>query len=308
MAKCSVCGVDVSFDVVQHYVPDFDGKKHKVCKNCGLRGQGKALKYDPTSGKVIFVEPSEIEIRKKCNICGHVFCYSPIDLEHNKRKRNEAIYSALGGLGGAMSGNFAASAVQQLNTNQAMNAIVDYNKCPQCGSLDLKTISKEELSFEMGAVQRQSFNAPQISAADELKKYKELLDIGVLTQEEFDAKKQELLFITHSTADIPKPSVQPTPETPKYVRLTLSRPKRWTGMLMTFKVYVDDIQKSGLRNNSSISIELPVGKHTVCIKDWWVKTVFEIDLKKDEIISVSWNNTGKIVPKPTGMVDIFIIK
>lgn len=31
------------------------------------------------------------------------------------------------------------------------------------------------------------------SAADELKKYKELLDIGVLTQEEFDARKVQLL-------------------------------------------------------------------------------------------------------------------
>ena len=33
----------------------------------------------------------------------------------------------------------------------------------------------------------------QISAADELKKFKELLDMGVITQEEFDAKKKQLL-------------------------------------------------------------------------------------------------------------------
>ena len=39
-------------------------------------------------------------------------------------------------------------------------------------------------------------NAPvvaQLSAADELKKFKELLDMGVINQEEFDAKKKELL-------------------------------------------------------------------------------------------------------------------
>ena len=35
----------------------------------------------------------------------------------------------------------------------------------------------------------------QVSSADELKKYKELLDIGVITQEEFDAKKKQLLGI-----------------------------------------------------------------------------------------------------------------
>ena len=31
------------------------------------------------------------------------------------------------------------------------------------------------------------------SNADEIKKYKELLDSGIITQEEFDAKKKQLL-------------------------------------------------------------------------------------------------------------------
>lgn len=35
----------------------------------------------------------------------------------------------------------------------------------------------------------------QVSPAEELKKFKELLDMGVITQEEFDAKKKELLGI-----------------------------------------------------------------------------------------------------------------
>ena len=34
-----------------------------------------------------------------------------------------------------------------------------------------------------------------VSAADELKKFKELLDMGVITQDEFDAKKKQLLNI-----------------------------------------------------------------------------------------------------------------
>ncbi|MBE6947700.1 MAG: SHOCT domain-containing protein [Ruminococcaceae bacterium] len=33
----------------------------------------------------------------------------------------------------------------------------------------------------------------QVSAAEELKNFKELLDMGVITQEEFDAKKNKLL-------------------------------------------------------------------------------------------------------------------
>ena len=41
--------------------------------------------------------------------------------------------------------------------------------------------------------QNNTKNQPPISAADELKKFKELLDMGIITQEEFDAKKKELL-------------------------------------------------------------------------------------------------------------------
>ena len=35
--------------------------------------------------------------------------------------------------------------------------------------------------------------APKSDEADQLKKYKDLLDSGVITQEEFDAKKKQLL-------------------------------------------------------------------------------------------------------------------
>lgn len=36
-------------------------------------------------------------------------------------------------------------------------------------------------------------NNASVSNADEMKKYKELLDSGVISQEEFDAKKKQLL-------------------------------------------------------------------------------------------------------------------
>ena len=36
-------------------------------------------------------------------------------------------------------------------------------------------------------------NLPPVSVADELLKFKQLLDMGAITQDEFDAKKRELL-------------------------------------------------------------------------------------------------------------------
>lgn len=41
--------------------------------------------------------------------------------------------------------------------------------------------------------EKQGFSSSSISAADEIKKYKELLDMGAITQEEFDKKKSQLL-------------------------------------------------------------------------------------------------------------------
>jgi hypothetical protein len=51
--------------------------------------------------------------------------------------------------------------------------------------LERQENKNNELSFA-------KHDAPQ-SEADELKKYKDLLDSGIITQEEFDAKKKQLL-------------------------------------------------------------------------------------------------------------------
>ena len=48
----------------------------------------------------------------------------------------------------------------------------------------------DELEQEKGVTKELSSN---ISVADEIKKFKELLDMGAITQEEFDTKKKELL-------------------------------------------------------------------------------------------------------------------
>ncbi len=39
----------------------------------------------------------------------------------------------------------------------------------------------------------ETIKKPELSAADEIQKYKELLDLGAITEEEFQFKKKELL-------------------------------------------------------------------------------------------------------------------
>lgn len=59
--------------------------------------------------------------------------------------------------------------------------------------------SRDEIFEEISALLKQRQSAKTIikeearNSTDELKKFKELLDMGVITQEEFDAKKKQLL-------------------------------------------------------------------------------------------------------------------
>ena len=56
-------------------------------------------------------------------------------------------------------------------------------------------VVKQEKNTEVVAV---SMASPEISNAEELKKYKDLFDSGVITREEFDAKKKQLLGLKQS--------------------------------------------------------------------------------------------------------------
>ena len=56
--------------------------------------------------------------------------------------------------------------------------------------MDVRQLSDEEWESDQAAAQQSS---QQTSAADEIKEFKELLDMGAITQEEFDAKKKQLL-------------------------------------------------------------------------------------------------------------------
>lgn len=71
-------------------------------------------------------------------------------------------------------------------------------KCTYAGitvnGIGQKIINDFDLAVRKAKKAREQVSAtPQISVADELKKFKELLDLDIITQEEFDAKKKQLL-------------------------------------------------------------------------------------------------------------------
>jgi hypothetical protein len=172
---CCICGKELGiFNYVPLTAKSSDGKRLCECRPC-------------------YNKVAETEVRRKCNVCGHIFCYTLADLERNKKLAKGALLTGVSGLAGALSGRYTAAAVQQGNAANSMNRIIDYNKCPKCNSTALRALSEEEFQKEQQIANTPQTSAPAVSNADELKKFKELLDGGVITQEEFDEKKKQLL-------------------------------------------------------------------------------------------------------------------
>jgi uncharacterized protein with PIN domain len=135
-----------------------------------------------------FEEAKIEETRMRCNVCGRVFCYDDNDLVKNIRNAKEAVTNASLGVMEAIGGTRLGAYSAQNNANTSMSKVVDYSKCPYCNSSDISKITEEEYKDILNPSPAQQF-----SAAEEIKKFKELLDAEIITQEEFDAKKKQLL-------------------------------------------------------------------------------------------------------------------
>lgn len=121
-------------------------------------------------------QKQEVEYKMRCNVCGKIYCYTKSDISDNVTNGLLGAISAIAGVWSAMSGNNKQSLGMGVMSAHFNGKAFDYTKCPYCHSADIAEM-KEECN----------------SAIEDIKKYKELLDTGIITQEEFDAKKKQLL-------------------------------------------------------------------------------------------------------------------
>lgn len=181
------------FDISFYMAKDFESLKNALLRlknECSISDFKAFNEVD--APKVVFEDVAEeFAVMKKCDVCGQLLRYTPVDLLKNIYRGMDARRESFASL----SGSATSSAVNRGNAEMYMSQIVDYGVCPNCKSKKLLEISKEQFSEEMKAK-----NAPAVSvastapsSADELKKYKDLLDAGIITQEEFDTKKKQLL-------------------------------------------------------------------------------------------------------------------
>lgn len=186
---CAVCGKTTGFNRFK-MGETTKGEDIWQCAECAKKYANNYIKIDFETGKVEVIPEHETEKRIKCNVCGHVYCYNLRDIKENQRRAKSAVLSSVASVGNAVGGTQFGLHANMAKADREMDKIVDFNRCPKCNSTDLHEMSKDEWEKE----KNESSRIPAgLSSADELKKFKELLDSGVITQEEFEVKKKQLL-------------------------------------------------------------------------------------------------------------------
>ena len=194
MANCECCGGKLPrFRMVEHFCSDLHGGKHLLCSQCMTRAHnaGMSFWYDEGTGQVNIVPKEQTQIRRLCEDCGNVFMFNCMDVYNNRQKAKsaglESAMAVVNAIGGSMLESNQNTQIAKMEQAQIRN----FNVCPRCGSRTLRDISSAEAEDLKKKKETPASAAP--SPADEILKFKNLLDNGIITQEEFDAKKKQLL-------------------------------------------------------------------------------------------------------------------
>lgn len=85
-----------------------------------------------------------MEYRRRCNVCGKIYCYSDEDLSNNTSNSAIAALSALGGIASIFGGTRLDTYVLNNQTDRYNSKVVDYNKCPSCNSSNTSFLTDAE--------------------------------------------------------------------------------------------------------------------------------------------------------------------
>ena len=199
---CAACGNQIKGQYVKINNTKTGELLYSLCPDCNKKFQTiteKILPYPVTVEEIKDIVCNGVksaafaEKRVRCNVCGHVFCYTLQDVINNQKLAKQAAGAQMRGALSTLATSQILGAQQQAEADRLKAQIKDFSHCPNCNSADLKILSEDEYKAALAEKNAPAAPAAAPSAADELKKFKELLDMGVISQEEFDAKKKQLL-------------------------------------------------------------------------------------------------------------------
>ena len=127
------------------------------------------------------------EFRYRCKVCGNIFCYTQAEYDQNENQKNIALIGNLAtGLQRGLGNSYQANESRKTTAN-LRNQIKDYSKCPHCNSSNIELITDEN------KVVSSSFEGANKNYASVLEQLAKLHDQGIITDDEFQQKKSEIL-------------------------------------------------------------------------------------------------------------------
>ncbi|WP_143287709.1 hypothetical protein [Butyricicoccus pullicaecorum] len=91
------------------------------------------------------VESESMEYRKRCKVCGKIWCYTDDDLKQDAANNLMGGINAVGQIASAFGGTVFHRKYFADRSENIDRKRVNRNQCPQCHSLDCEDISEEEL-------------------------------------------------------------------------------------------------------------------------------------------------------------------
>ncbi|MCL0269449.1 hypothetical protein M2T75_39640, partial [Klebsiella pneumoniae] len=71
-----------------------------------------------------------MEYRKKCNVCGKIWCYTDEDIKQNTKNAGLAALSSIGAVANVFVGTRYDAYEQTKMSDRAISKIRDFSKCP----------------------------------------------------------------------------------------------------------------------------------------------------------------------------------
>lgn len=84
-----------------------------------------------------------------CNVCHNVYCFTDAEIEANKSNSTMTAISAIGTIASVFGGTMLSSMYLNNQTDRYASKIRDFNKCPQCGSLNTREIEDSTMNADI---------------------------------------------------------------------------------------------------------------------------------------------------------------
>lgn len=143
-----------------------------------------------------------MEHRMQCSVCGRIFCYTDSDIQNNKTNATFGMLLSIGSIASALGGTRYDMYEQGKAANAQYAQVKDLSHCPYCNSVSITEISVSPVpqlsnqAKEGSGVTKVALKGNPIQDEDEMMQYfREMLDIGMISQEEFEEQKKHLLGV-----------------------------------------------------------------------------------------------------------------